>query len=137
MANEAGMLTKFSDLEYFGITAATAFTKGTVMVLASEATSSNMQVRAHAAANEFFAGVVAADNIADEANGNITLRTRGRFKFIAGGTIAPGNAVTLGATANQVVAANIATLSYTDYGKIIGIALTNATSGNEVIVWRG
>lgn len=136
MANEASVLSAFGDLEYFGWTAASALTRGTVCVLSPDATSSTMQVKWHAAANEIFAGIAEADNIAGEASGNVTLRTRGRFKMKAGGTISEGDAVILGSTANQVIKANLATLTYTDLFKIVGMALCDSTSGNDVIVWR-
>lgn len=134
MANEVTLENLDSDLHYYSWTAASALTKGTVLVLASDA---DRKVAWHSTTAQYFLGVAAADNIAGEANGTVTARRRGIMEFTADENITRGQMVMLGGTANCVYPVPNTTISNVDFGKIVGLALDTATDGNRVSVLVG
>jgi hypothetical protein len=132
MADEAAiieLLGNKGDPVRYTVADGNAVAKGTLMYLSGDRT-----ISAHSGQGQDFVGIAATEKVADDGQVTLAVYTNGIFDLTDSGSgITLGDAVKLGATANEIATADDNTAQ--QMPEIVGIALETA-SANEVIAVR-
>ena len=126
MADEAILYLETAPPINFSCANATGIAKGAILKMTDP-----MTAIINSGANDMIAGVAAEEKIALDGKTRIAVYREGIFIMTAKAAFTAGDAVGISATANQVQAATVATVS----SKTLGLALeTSGGAGETVLV---
>lgn len=126
MANEAVLVNRDSDIQYFTITNQ-AIPEGTLMVISDPRT-----VTIHSGVAQIAVGTTVEEVEAGDGQVRVGVRGRGIMDMIADGAITVGAQVTPGSATNDVRAIRTGSVSDEELNRVLGVAYETA-SDNEVI----